>query len=232
MMARQRWLIGVLIGLAVAPAARAAGEPVTTPHTYCREPDLRIPDHDLDGVTDTIVLPAMPGVVVTNLEVSLLTSHTWVSDLRYELTHVDTGTSAKILDFWTVVCDPFDCCPGDDLDVVLADDHVSNPLFGCIDQQVPTLQGEFHPHPDPLSTFDGEELGGTWSLMVGDDASGDTGTLTGWCLYFETVGGGTGGGTTGGSPVPATGARGALALAAALLLLSVLFLKRHARRAS
>lgn len=40
-----------------------------------------------------------------------------------------------------------------------------------------------------LSTFDGQDPNGTWSLYIMDDASGDSGNLSSWCL--QVVAGGT-----------------------------------------
>jgi subtilisin-like proprotein convertase family protein len=53
-------------------------------------------------------------------------------------------------------------------------------------------QGESLPGPAPsgpyetgLSAFKGTDPNGNWSLYVSDDASGDTGSIFGWCLYFD-----------------------------------------------
>src|SRR5690606_11005902 len=41
---------------------------------------------------------------------------------------------------------------------------------------------------NPLSAFDGEDLSGTWTLNISDNALGDTGALTEWCLVAELGG--------------------------------------------
>lgn len=43
--------------------------------------------------------------------------------------------------------------------------------------------GQFRPE-EPLSTFNGLNAGGTWTLRFCDDANGDTGTFNSWSLTF------------------------------------------------
>jgi len=43
------------------------------------------------------------------------------------------------------------------------------------------------PYPTPLSTFNGTNPNGTWSLYVVDDASGDSGSLAGFSLLITTT---------------------------------------------
>ena len=58
--------------------------------------------------------------------------------------------------------------------------------------------GDTFPAPAPapsaattLATFNATDPNGTWSLYVVDDAGGDTGAITGWCLEIVTAGGPT-----------------------------------------
>ncbi len=49
---------------------------------------------------------------------------------------------------------------------------------------LPPFAGRFMPE-EPLSRFDGRRVHGTWSLVVGDDNSPDTGTLGCWKLRIK-----------------------------------------------
>jgi large repetitive protein len=48
------------------------------------------------------------------------------------------------------------------------------------------VNGEFQPE-EPLSTFDGELLAGTWTLTMTDDVAGDPSTLNAWSLIFNNL---------------------------------------------
>ena len=49
--------------------------------------------------------------------------------------------------------------------------------------------GQAHQPQQPLSSFNGQNASGQWTLVVRDDAGGDVGTLTGWGLQICTAGG-------------------------------------------
>ena len=147
----------------------------TTAVVLCRVGFGAIPD---DGsATDTF--PVAGSGTILDLDVSIVSSHTWVGDLVFVLTHVDTGTQAVIFDQPGVPASTFGC-DGDDIDVVL-DDEAAAPVEGQCAGGVPAIDGTFSPN-SPLSAFDGENLGGTWTLTAIDAVIDFAGTLDEWCL--------------------------------------------------
>jgi subtilisin-like proprotein convertase family protein len=77
---------------------------------------------------------------------------------------------------------------------VLPDEAALTPgTFKPTDADEDGYPDNFDPAPAPtadtsLSTFDGTDPNGTWSLYVMDDAGRDVGTLAGWSLDIETDG--------------------------------------------
>ncbi len=114
-------------------------------------------------------------VNLTNLDIA----HTWVGDLRVELTSPQ-GTTI------TLMANPGSGgCDNDDI-LVGFDDEAPMPytaLNSMCNGQPPAIEGTFQPF-QALSEFNGEPIQGTWTLTVYDDANEDGGTLRGWGLDF------------------------------------------------
>ncbi len=137
--------------------------------------DVAIPDNDPGGVSSTVsfIGPGLGEIVDLNLCVAI--PHTWVGDLIVTLAHLDTGTSA------TVINRPG--CGGDDI-FVLLDDEAGPLVQNECGLLIPSIAGNFVPN-SPLAVFDGEDLAGDWRLTVSDNAAGDTGVLDRWDLLPE-----------------------------------------------
>lgn len=148
----------------------------------CSVNTVAIPDANSVGATDSIVLSE--GGSLLDLDVSVEVSHSYVGDLIVTLTHEDTGTSAVIIDRPGFTGTGFGC-NGASIDATL-DDEAASPVENECAGSTPTISGTFTPN-NPLSVFDGENLSGTWSLNITDNASQDTGTLEGWCV-LDTLG--------------------------------------------
>ncbi|MEW5985553.1 MAG: choice-of-anchor Q domain-containing protein [Chloroflexota bacterium] len=146
---------------------------------FCSTPNLSIPDNNPAGVSDDLILTDTGSI--TDLNVSLVVSHTWVGDLLFTLEHVDTGTTVTLIDRpgWP----PPPSCSGDDIDATLDDEGVWRVEDVC-SPVPPAISGLLIPN-NPLSAFDGEDLSGTWRLTAADLAANDVGTLTQWCLAAE-----------------------------------------------
>jgi subtilisin-like proprotein convertase family protein len=150
----------------------------TTVNLVCRSPALPIPDSVPAGVNDSMTVSTTG--VLTDLNVSLDVTHTFVGDLAFTLTHVDTGTSVVFVDRPGVPALGTFGCGGDDIDATL-DDEASSPVEDECAPSVPTIDGTFIPNA-LLAAFDGEDLSGTWRLNASDNAGQDVGTLNQWCL--------------------------------------------------
>jgi len=155
--------------------AFSPGFSFTTYLTLCRSPDLAIPDGDPDGVTDSFVVTDEG--IITDLDVSLLATHTWVGDLIFTLTHEDTGTSVTLIDRPGVPATQYGCSD-DDFDLLLDDDAAFPVETACGNLNI----GDAFIPQLPLSAFNGEDLNGTWTLFVSDNQGIDTGSLGEWCL--------------------------------------------------
>jgi hypothetical protein len=123
---------------------------------------------------------------ITDLNVGLVITHTYVGDLLVTLTHVDTGTSVTIIDHpgeSSYGSGDFGCS-GNNIDATL-DDEASLPVEDQCRSLDPAISGSVRPN-HPLSAFDGESLSGTWRLTVIDEATLDDGILVEWSLHFQT----------------------------------------------
>ena len=160
-----------------------------TANVVCRSPALAIPDNTAAGVDDSTTVSS--GLTLSDLNISILATHSWVGDLKLTVRHVQTGTSVVIIDRPGVPATT-NGCSGDNIDAVL-DDQASSPVETQCSGTPPAISGTFQPN-NPLSAFNGQSLDGTWTLNVADLAGQDTGTLVQWCLVPS--------GTTGDTPTP------------------------------
>jgi subtilisin-like proprotein convertase family protein len=124
-----------------------------------------IPDNNSLGVTSTVNVNVHGTITDVNLKITGIT-HTYDADLDIYLIHPDA--TQVILS----------------TDNGAADNNYTNTVF---DDEASTsittgsapFTGSYRPEGS-LTGFDGKDPYGTWTLKVVDDASGDTGTLTGW----------------------------------------------------
>ncbi|MCB8942744.1 MAG: choice-of-anchor B family protein [Ardenticatenaceae bacterium] len=152
----------------------------------CSTPALAIPDNDPLGISNDLVIGGSGSI--TDLDISLDVSHTWVGDLIFTLEHVDTGTTATFYDRPGYTGSGFGCS-SDNVDVTANDEGPD----GDIESQCatnPAISGN-RVGGDPansslLAAFDGESLSGTWRLTASDNAGGDTGTINEWCIIPVT----------------------------------------------
>lgn len=127
-------------------------------------------------VTSTITVAGsgfVDDINVTNLNIT----HSWVSDLNVMLTS-PSGTSITL--FSNV---NNDACGNNNVQVSFDDQAASTyaDLDGMCNPTPPALFGNFQPF-EPLSTFNGEPIGGIWTLTIFDDFSDDGGSLVSWGL--------------------------------------------------
>jgi subtilisin-like proprotein convertase family protein len=177
-------LLGATAALA-SPAGAEGPEPRVGASTYLSVGShtiYPIPDNNPTGVSSDLVVP-LAGEIV-DLDLDLMITHTWVGDLKVTLTHLDTGTSAVLIDRPRVPATTFGCS-GDNLDAIL-DDEATLPIEDQCVAGLPAIAGSFTPN-NPLSVFDGESLSGTWQLTVVDLGPADIGSLTDWVLLFGVV---------------------------------------------
>jgi subtilisin-like proprotein convertase family protein len=161
------------VSVLLAAPAFAAGP-------YCNTPNAPIPDNNVAGVT--VTQSVVDTQVLTDLNVQVIGSHTWVGDLIFTLTH--GATSVTFIDRPGVPASGAGCS-ANDFSVIL-DDEAGTPVENMCNATPPALSGSATPN-NPLTAFDGQSVAGTWSLNVSDRAGADTGTLTTWCLISTPV---------------------------------------------
>lgn len=100
-----------------------------------------------------------------------------ITDLNITV-DVQSGRSVLLIDQPCIPASNFGC-GGDNIFVQL-DDEAATSLENVCNTE-PAIEGDFKPN-SPLSAFDGDTSSGTWRLNIADNAAGDTGALSIWCL--------------------------------------------------
>ncbi len=111
---------------------------------------------------------------VTDVNVSVDITHTWVGDLVIDVTS-PSGTNVVILQN--------QCIFNDDVDATF-DDEAPGPIV-C--GNLPAISGIVLPQ-NALSAFDGEPVNGDWTVTIGDGVFGDGGTINEVRLDIEWAG--------------------------------------------
>lgn len=154
----------------------------TTENIICSSPNAAIPDDDATGYADTLSLTDT--TTLQDLDVQLDISHTYVGDLVVTLEHVDTGTTATLIDRPGVPDSTYGCS-GNDIDATI-DDYGPDGDAETMCNDNPAISGRVRGGDPPssilLAAFNGEALSGDWKLTVSDHAGQDLGQLNQWCL--------------------------------------------------
>ena len=126
------------------------------------------------------------GIIKDVKELFLDIEHTWVGDLRITLTHKDSGTTALLLDRPGVPDSTFG--NSDDLAglYTFIDGGDVFPETTQPDGSGLVPNGAYS-GVDSLSVFEGLNKFGTWSLVIEDNAGGDTGALFAWGFTVNNI---------------------------------------------
>lgn len=156
---------------------------ITDTSTYTSTPQAAIPDFDVGGLSDSLVVG--DSFLIGDLDVSLTVDHTWQGDLIVTLTHEDTGTSVTVVDRIGVPASTFGCGE-DNWNGVVLDDEAATLIENVC---TPDLSSPPNLGPEQLlAAFDGEDMAGTWTLNISDNAEFDTGSLVSWSLIASEAG--------------------------------------------
>lgn len=191
----------VILALGFLPTPAAANGP------YCRDlnssPKL-IPDgpggpgSPVPGPVLTDSLTVTSTELITDLNMTLVVTHTFVGDLSFTLTHKVGGVTlskARVISMplfeIPVISQTHGehSCDGNDINVTLDDEASLSIQEDCNIQdarepQEPAyINGEsYRPAESLNAAFVGQTVGGEWILQVTDNVSGDVGSLFEWCL--------------------------------------------------
>ena len=148
-----------------------------------------VPDNVPAGRDVTAVVSNVTGNL-TNVQVAVDMTHTWVGDLIISLTS-PAGTTVTLLDRPNVPLGTFGCS-NNNVNVTFAD---GQPDPEAICSGAPPQGDTAASWPvtdagpvDPLSAFNGEDANGTWTLTVSDNGPGDTGAINSWELIITPAG--------------------------------------------
>jgi subtilisin-like proprotein convertase family protein len=189
---------------------------------------LAIPDNNPTGVTSDLVVT--DNVTLTDVNVRVAGTHTWVGDLTFTLTGPNAAT-VVLLDR-PGVPNSGAGCNNDDFDVTFDDASMFDPELHCAGT-TPWYTGSANP-VGTLSAFNGISSAGTWTLSVNDQAGQDIGTIDDWELITTPAISGTCSLCNNSGlgqqiierPVPALNWQGLLALAGLMAVVTVLALRR------
>lgn len=148
----------------------------------CSDPGKAVPDNNATGRTDTLYFPQVQKA--GRLRVHLDIPHSYVGDLVATLTHVESGKSVQLFNRPGAPVVGANGCPSNDLDIVLDDAAAAVVGDGCspADGNPAYPRGTVLRPLQPLGTFAGDDLTGTWQLKVADVFNGDRGGIQRWCL--------------------------------------------------
>jgi subtilisin-like proprotein convertase family protein len=167
----------------VTPAGPAANPPLGAPGlpgqtcTGAGGTNCPVSLPDLGQVVSTFDISGCGGAV-TDANVGIDMSHTWVGDLIFTVQAPD-ATAVTIIDRPGVPGSTFGCS-GNNIFAVL-DDAAAFPVENQCAGGIPTINGTYAPN-NTLSALNGSPGNGTWTLTVSDNAGADTGTLNDWSL--------------------------------------------------
>jgi len=180
------WAVAVLLGGA-AVQAEDAKDASSVPAGLFEAPEgcAALVDNAYNGTlaSMTCLTVAGPNVVISDLNVQVTMTHTWVGDITLKL----VSPSAQVLTLMSrpglaeAADDGTDCC-GTSTDVVEASVIVYDDEAGTSAESFGGAAGSYFPAPGAgpgtnLAQFDGQNASGNWQVCMGDSAAGDLGSI-------------------------------------------------------
>lgn len=154
-------------------------------------PNADVPDSGFGVLTDTLNIGQSGSIL--DIEVELAIAHTWVGDLIIELTSPG-GTTITLMDRpgvpATTFGDPSNFAATTPIRFIdgasLSAESAGSACVGLDDVigVACDTPPEYDPE-DPLGSFLSGEIMGDWTLLISDNASGDTGRLASWTIHAE-----------------------------------------------
>lgn len=144
---------------------------------FCNIQPIDIPDNISTGVTSTLTINESR--ILTDLDIRVNISHSWVGDLQVMLRHEETGQSTTLINRPGIPATTYGC--NNDNIVVILDDEITSPIENKCASIPAAISGIYKPE-EPLNKFNGQSLSGNWSLIISDNNKSDIGRLNDWCL--------------------------------------------------
>lgn len=131
--------------------------------------DVPVPMPLINHVYESIIDVEDTGTV-TDINCTIWVQHSWLEDLNIYLTH--NGISVELT--------TNNGSSGDNYWETTFDDEATIPIQGQMADEAP-FTGSYQPEGF-LSSFDGSDMSGIWTLELMDDAQGDQGILHAWSI--------------------------------------------------
>ena len=151
-------------------------------HSYdSADVPVEISENDVSVVSSTLNVP--DSGILGDVDVSFFASHTWVGDLSAWLVS-PAGDTAELFNRPGVPGSQFGC-NGDNAMLTFDDDaaQTATQLENACNGTPPALNGSYAPLV-LLSTFNGQQVNGDWTLLIQDSFDEDGGALENWSLDF------------------------------------------------
>lgn len=136
-----------------------------------------IPDNSPNGINDYIVIND-PGHIY-DIELSVDINHSWVGDLKVQLTHEESSTNVMLINRPGYPANQYGC-EYDNIRTILSDKMSSSVENKCASTPA-AISGMYLPQ-NPLNAFVDKNISGTWTITVSDHYPNDIGTLREWCI--------------------------------------------------
>lgn len=168
------WLLLLAVLLALCSTAPAAAQTV---NQYTNTTTGNIVDSTNCATTVTRTFVVGTSYTLSDVNLGVLLSHTYRSDLRITLTS-PAGTTVQIMTNVGGAADNLNVLFDDEAAGAIAS-HTANDTTGA----VPPYQRTFQPTA-ALTAFDGQNAQGTWTMVICDSVAQDVGTFTRADLYI------------------------------------------------
>lgn len=158
--------------------------PNTAGTDSCAAPYSRVANDTINSTLtaarDTLTITANALDTITDLNVIVELTHTFVGDVIVILTHTPTGTIDTIINRPGGVSA---VCSQNDVNAKFDDSALLPIICGPANSSDSSAlrRGPYLPFR-PLSVFNGRTIGGAWELRVVDAVAGDNGRVIDWCL--------------------------------------------------
>ncbi|GIV32518.1 MAG: hypothetical protein KatS3mg031_0053 [Chitinophagales bacterium] len=136
------------------------------PHQFCSQPQIGLPDGS-GGITDTLSIDQVPGYIYA-MQVKVDLSHPASGDVELRL----ESPSGTMIMLYEGICGAFADVKGVFTDSALL--------------QCPVAYFQPAYPAQPLASFHGQPLTGTWKLHALDRATAESGILHSWCIEALT----------------------------------------------
>jgi subtilisin-like proprotein convertase family protein len=177
MNAKSHLFAGLATMLALQLCPKAAGQITTTASV---SPDAVIQDDNVNGLSSSITLnSAINSITSVQVTVDVVGSPYAFNGDYYAYLQYSSGLVVLLNNLGGSIGNPYGS-PGDGFNVTFSDSAPN--ISTAPEVPLQALTGTYAPQEGSLSTFDGLNPDGTWTLFIADEQPGGVGELKSWSL--------------------------------------------------